>query len=169
MTHSDETTLTLSRRRRHEYVLGGGGTEPARLSLARGCSRARIEVGDKQYDVVVSGLWDRGVSAVASGGAEPVVRIARKTRLLPVSGTSSWRIRAHWVGYEAILRVDGVGEITVYVSHRSSSPITVVVRGRWPERDLIVLTAAFAILQRRRDDAGAAAAGGAAAVVAAGS
>jgi hypothetical protein len=168
MTHSDETTLTLSRRRRHEYVLGGG-TEPARLSLARGCSRARIEVGDKQYDVVVSGLWDRGVSAVASGGAEPVVRIARKTRLLPVSGTSSWRIRAHWVGYEAILRVDGVGDITVYVSHRSSSPITVVVRGRWPERDLIVLTAAFAILQRRRDDAGAAAAGGAAAVVAAGS
>jgi hypothetical protein len=167
MTRPDETTLIVTRRQRNEYTLSGG-SEPALLSLTH-CSRGgRIQVGRRQYDLVVSGLWDRGISVVAPGSAEPVVRIARKTRLLPVPGTSSWQIRPSWVGYDATLGVDGVGEITLYVGYRSSSPVTVVVRGRWPERDLIVLAAAFAILRRRRDDASAAG-GATAAVVAAGS
>jgi hypothetical protein len=161
MTNADGATLILSRRRRGEYVLSGG-TEPARLSLS-GCSRGQIEVGRRQYKVVTSGLWDRGVSVVPSGGTQPVVRLARKTRLLPVPGANSWRIRSGWLGYEATLRVQGVGEINLYLSHRSSSPVTVVVRGAWPERDLIVLAAAFAILRRRRDDVYAA--GGATAAV----
>jgi hypothetical protein len=162
MTRPDETTLTLTRRG-DEYLLAGS-TVPARLIADRGCSSGRLEVGHKQYDVVLSGLRNRAVSVVPSGGTEAVVTLSSKTPLLPVSGPSTWRIQPRLAGYDATLHADGVGEISLHVGHRSSAAVEVVVRGHWPERDLIVLAAAFALLRRRRVDVSAAA-GGTAAVV----
>ena len=163
MSRPDETTLTLTREGNGYLLIGS--TEPARLSLDRGCSRGRLDVSHKEYDIVVSGLAGREISVVPSGRTEPVVKISPKTALLPFSGSSSWQIHPRMAGYDATLRVEGVGEIDLDVGHRSSAAVTVVVRGSWPERDLIVLAAAFALLRRRRADASAAA-GGTAAVVA---
>jgi hypothetical protein len=165
MTQPDETTLTLTRGPGNEYALRGA-TKPARLTLSSWRSRGQIEIGDEHYELIVSGLWDRGASVFPSGRTEPVIRIARKTRVLPVSGASTWRIRTRWSGYDAELRLQGVGEIELHLGLWSSSNMTVVVRGRWPHRDLIILTAAAVLLLRRRDDNSATAAGTAAAVAA---
>ncbi len=112
----------------------------------------------------MSGLLDRGVSALRPGDSDPVVCVARKTCVLPAGRECAWKIRARWRGdSDGMLRSVELGQIDLHLGRRRKSDIVAEVQGTWPERDLLVLTAAFALLSRRRGDA-ASSAGAAASI-----
>lgn len=160
MTQPEGKTLTLTRGARNTYVLHGGA-QPAILELSSWRSRAQASVAGQSYELTMSGFLDRAACARRPGQEQPIIRIGRKSCVLPAAGACEWRMRGRWRGYEATLRVEELGEIDVYVSRRNRSDVVAQVHGNWPARDLIVLTAAFALLVRRRDDASASAAGAA--------
>jgi len=158
MAVSDEIALTLTRGSWDNYVLRGAA-QPASLKLSSWRSRAIARVGDESYELSMSGVIDRGACARRLGQEQPIIRIGRKSCVLPVAGSATWRVRARWSGHDATLRVAELGEIGLHLGRRSRSDLLARVYGQWLERDLTVLTAAFVLLLRRRDDTASGAAG----------
>jgi hypothetical protein len=156
MTQSDRTlTLSLSRERGNRYLLLGS-TQPAGFDLSSWRSRAQAWVASQPYQLTMSGVLNRTADARRAEGEHPIVRIGRKSCVLPTTGAVTWTVHSRWRGYEATLQSAGRDEIEVRLGRRKWQPIDIEVRGNWPARDLVVLTAAFALLVRRRDDDSAA-------------
>jgi len=164
MAQPDRTrlTLTLSREHGNRYLLLGS-RQPAGFDLSSWGSRAQAWVAAQPYQLTMSGVLNRTADARRAEGEHPIVRIGRKSCVLPTIGAGRWTVRSRWREYEATLQAQGLDEIVVRLGRRKWQPIDIEVRGTWPARDLVVLTAAFALLARRRDDDSAA--GGAAAAV----
>ena len=166
MAMTARQTLTLTRTARNTYVLPGSA-QPAVLTLSSWRSKADATIAGTPYELTMSGLLDRAATARRPGHDEPIMRIGRKSCVLPSGHSAVWKVKRGWHGYNATLRADGLGEISLHLGRRARSDIVAEVAAEWPERDLVVLTAAFALLIRRRDDsrssdAGAATVAGAA-------
>lgn len=93
--------------------------------------------------------WRR---VIASNGNDPLVVLDRDGTLTPGTGTSArWTIRRRWKVYEGTLsRADA--SITLRLTPLTGRRCAVRVVGDWEQRDLVVLTACFALLARRRRD-----------------
>jgi hypothetical protein len=156
MSTSEAADLTLDPgAERGGYVLSGADVrDPTTLTVASWRSRADANVRGVSYELVLSGLRDRGVSTMRHGTHEPVVRLG-KVCVVPGAVAASWKVRTHWRGYRAELDAGGLGRISARLGWRGSSAVGVEVRGSFPDRDLLALTVAFALLRRRRDDGSA--------------
>jgi hypothetical protein len=157
------TTMTLAKHRGRVYTLQGS-TQPAFMTMSGWRSRADATVGTEDYEFCMVGLFSRSACAYSPGQRSPVLRIGRRNCFLPVPGEADWFVKRRLLGYEATLRADQIGEINLRLGRGTGKDILATVYGQWPARDLVVLTAAFALLIRRRDDNSAS--GGSAAVIA---
>lgn len=144
-------TLTLTRTARDTYVLHGSG-QSADLTVSSWRSKADATVAGTPYELSMSGLLARAATARRPGYEEPIMRIGRTSCVLPSAHGAVWKVRRGWRGYDARLLADDLGEISLHLGRGARSDIVAEVAGEWPERDLIVLTAAFALLIRRRND-----------------
>jgi hypothetical protein len=142
--------LVLSRIARGRYLLEDSGT-PVELRMSGWRARGEAIIGHDVYRLQRTGLLDRGVSAVGPTG-DQVVRLARKSTFVPPLLDCTWKIRSRLRGYEATLHSPHVGSIAFGLGYRGRSGVTAQIVGSWPQRDLIVLAGAFAVLLRRRDD-----------------
>lgn len=145
--------FTVSRAARNRHLLYGS-EQAAGLQLSGWQARAQAWVASDHYEVERSGVIRRRAIARRTGDDQPLVSLGRQSCIVPIGAAGVWKVRAGWRGYHAALRVDGLGEILLRTT--SQGRLDVSVRGQWPERDLVILTAAFALLVRRRDDAAAA-------------
>jgi hypothetical protein len=146
--------VTLNRIGSGHYVIGG--RSPAELRLARWRYRAEAFVGGQRYELRRIGILDRGSSVRGADGAE-VLCLSRRHPNVPGLADVDWRIRARWRGYEARLTSPGAVELTVRTGHGGRSDVTAEIAGTLPNRDLVLVAAAFAVLLRRREDTDAAA------------
>jgi hypothetical protein len=147
MTTNDATALTVVQKAANLYVMDG-----AVLTISSWRAKGQANIADHPYDLAMTGLFDRRACASAPGGKQPTIILGRKGCVLPSAADGTWRVKGRFGAYHAMLRVAGVGEIELHLGRRRRSPVEVVVHGQWPMRDLIVVTAAFALLVRRRDD-----------------
>ena len=152
---SAQVELVLRRIERGRYVLEGSDT-PAELRMSGWRSRGQAIVGGHSYSLQRTGFFSRGVSAFDASG-EQRLRLARKDPLVPPLPDCTWKVRARLRGYQAKLESPSIGSMAFRVGHGGRSDVVVQVIGSWPQRDLIVLTGAFAVLLRRRQDTEAAA------------
>ena len=71
---------------------------------------------------------------------------------MPGTGSDArWAIGRRWKAYEGTLTRDGTS-ITLRLAPFSGQHCEVKVNGHWAQRDLVVLTATFALLARSRRD-----------------
>jgi hypothetical protein len=146
--------LTLTRIGSGHYVLAGRA--PAELRLSGWRSRAAAVVAGERFELRHAGLFDRRVVALRADGTE-FVSLSRRRCDVPGLADCGWRIRARVRGYEARLSSPGVLDLVVRTGHGGRSDVTAELAGAVPNRDLVVLVAAFAVLLRRREDSSAAA------------
>lgn len=143
-------TFTVSRTARNRYLLYGS-EQAASLQLSGWQSRAQAWVASDHYEMERSGVICRHTIARRHGKDQTLVSLGRQSSIVPIGAASVWTMRAGWRGYHAQLRVDGLGEILLHTA--SQGRLDVSVSGQWPERDLVILTAAFALVVRHREDA----------------
>jgi hypothetical protein len=106
--------------------------------------RAEIRLGDRAWTVEPTDRWRIGVTASAGNG--PAVRLHPERSHVPgPGGAVRWR-----PGHRGCRLTREGGSIDLRVRAFSRGPIRVDVTGTWPELDLVVLTAVFALMTRRR-------------------
>ena len=141
--------LAITREERGTYEL----TDQQGRKLAVLRAPTNVGQGDIQTEHATTAVgrygWRR---VIASNGNDPLVVLDRDGTLLPGTGTSArWTIRRRWKTYEGTLsRPDA--SITLQLTPLTGRRCDVNVDGHWEQRDLIVLTACFALLARRRRD-----------------
>lgn len=141
--------LAITREARGTYVL----TDQQGRKLAVLRAPTNVGEGDIQTEhgttVVRRYGWRR---VIASNGNDPLVVLDRDGTLLPGTGTGArWTIRRRWKTYEGSLSRPGAS-ITLRLTPLTGRRCDVNVNGDWEQRDLVVLTACFALLARRRLD-----------------
>jgi hypothetical protein len=143
------STLTVTREEADRYVLRDDqGRELALLRAPCDVGRGQIRTGNGTSIVLRHG-WRR---VIASDGGHPMVLLDRNGALVPgTGGAAQWTIRRRWKAYQGILtRADA--SITLRLAPLSGRRCEVEACGDWKQRDLVVLTACFALLARRRRD-----------------
>jgi hypothetical protein len=127
------------RRSHGSFVFGEG-----RLTTGWTWRRGEIRVGDRVWTLGSTDRHRIGVTAYAGNG--PAVRLHPQQSHVPgPGGPVQWR-RSHRGGE---LSRDG-RRIRLHVPAFSRGPVPVEVTGDWPELELVVLTAVFALMTRRR-------------------
>ena len=162
---SGPQVLELVRHSPGVYRLSGASV-PVVLQVSSWRSSATATVGGAEFALRTSGFLDRATTATPVDGVDPLVRLARKDCLVPGASAARWRTRMRMRGYASELSASEGRTMALEVGHGRRNAVSITVSGDWPDRDLVVLTAAFGLLMRRRDDESTA--GGTAATVTAG-
>ncbi|GIH06089.1 hypothetical protein Rhe02_41560 [Rhizocola hellebori] len=132
-------TAQLVQKRQGSFVFGA-----AALRTGWTWRRAQIRVGERIWAVEPTGRHRIGVTAHA--GNSPAVRLHPQQSHVPgPGGPVSWRC---WHRGAELTRDDG--RIRLEISAFARGPVRVDVTGDWPDLDLVVLTAVFALMTRRR-------------------
>jgi len=144
--HSD---LAITRDDAGTYVLTDHqGRELGTLRAPTNAGQGAIQT---EHDrTAVSRYGSRRVTA--GNENDPIVVLDRDhTHLAGTRGLARWTIRRRWKAYEGVLsRPDA--SITLRLTPFTGRRCDVEVNGHWDQRDLVVLTACFALLVRRRRD-----------------
>ena len=143
------TALTVTRATGREY----------QLTDERGRVCASLRVGWPARRGVISNEQDswpvrrHGWAQVTAGeGDEPLVRLSRARSVVPGPGPdASWVITRNLRAYHGTL-TRGSETIVIHLPALSGRPFDIELTGDWERRDLVVLTACFALLARRRRD-----------------
>src|SRR5664279_5685325 len=106
MTPNDATALTVVRKSANLYVMDG-----AVLTISSWRAKGQANIADHPYDLAMTGLFDRRACAWPPGGKQPTIILGRRGCLLPFAANGTWRVKRRFRGYDAMLRVAGVGEI----------------------------------------------------------
>jgi hypothetical protein len=145
-----EQQLVFHRIARGHYLLSETET-PVELRMSGWRSRGEAIIGRNSYVLQRTGFFDRGVAVIGPSGAQ-ILRLGRRSTLIPPLGDCTWKIRSRLRGYEANLGSREVGSMTFRVGYGGRADISAQVVGDWPQRDLIAVAGAFAVLLRRRED-----------------
>ncbi len=126
--------------RRHSLFTFGAAT----LRTGWTWRRAQIHIAERIWTV---GPTDRHrIGVTAHAGDSPAVRLHPQQSHVPgPGGPARWR-PGHRGG--ELTRDDGL--IRLQIPALSRGPVRVDVKGDWPDLDLVVLTAFFALMTRRR-------------------
>lgn len=137
--------MELTKHRR-TYTLGG-----ARLQLGRSLRHGSIDTAGTTWPVEVVSFRKLAVTTGAgapgdtvTGGAGGTVTLCPSGAVLP-DGPARWE-----VSRKSVSVVRNGARIDVREEGHFRKTTTVEVTGAWADRDLVVLTAAFALLARQR-------------------
>jgi len=132
-------TALFVQRRQGSFAFGA-----ATLRTTWTWRQAQIRIGEKVWTV---GPTDRHrIGVTAHAGTSPAVRLhPRQSHVPGPGGQAGWR-PGHRGGE---LTRDG-GRIRLQIPTLSRGQVPVDVKGDWPDLDLVVLTAFFALMTRRR-------------------
>jgi hypothetical protein len=142
--------VTLSRIGAGLYVMSGSPV-PVELRMSRWRSRGDATVGGRRYELRRAGILDRRVCVLDQDGAE-VLGLSRRNANVPGLPGCEWRVRSRWRGYEGRISCSGTVEMVARTGYSGRSNVTAEIAGTVPNRDLVVVAVAFALLLRRRED-----------------
>ncbi len=143
------TALTVTRATGREYQLTD---ERGRVcaSLRVGWAARRGEISNEQDSWPVLRHGWRQVTA--GEGDEPLVRLSRAASVVPgPEPDARWVITRNLRAYHGTL-TRGSETIVILLPALSGRRFDIELTGNWERRDLVVLTACFALLARRRRD-----------------
>ena len=143
------TALNVTRAARREYQLSD---EDGRLcaSLRVGWAVRRGEISDEHDTMSVR--RSRWGQVSAGEGDQPLVRLLRATSVVPgPDPDASWAITRDRRAYTGTL-TRGDEKMVISLPALSGRRLSIELAGDWHRRDLVVLTACFALLARRRRD-----------------
>ena len=142
------TRLTLTPDGRGGYTLiEDGGSACGSLVVDRRLRHGETVTTSGTVAVHGQGIRRRVIWAGAEGA--PLVRLEVPTAILPGRRDARWEIGRDRHRYLATLATaDATIRLTLPAGGRG--PAQIETSGEWPERDLVILTAAFAVLARRR-------------------
>jgi hypothetical protein len=143
------TTLTLTHDRKHSsYLLvEDGGRAVGSLVVDKRLRRGEL-VGDSgRIPVRSRGFRRRSVSA----GDEhvPLIQLDSQGASLPGAGHTTWEVSRNRREYFGTLTTGAGSMRLTFPAH---GPGRIETTGNWPQPDLAILTASFALLARRRGD-----------------
>jgi hypothetical protein len=143
------TALTVTRAPGREYRLTDEhGRVSASLRVGWPVRRGEISI-DHNTTAVHRHLGGR---VSAGEGDQPHVRLSRAASVVPgPEPDAHWRITRNLRTYHATL-TRGNETIAIHVPILSGRRFAIELTGDWEHRDLVVLTACFALLARRRRD-----------------
>lgn len=143
---SGMTTMTLQRTGRRRYVLSdAAGRTRGELRLGRGCRAGTGQTGEGSWQVNSGG---RRCARITAGDD---LRLEPSSALLPGGAQARWEVGQSFRAYHATLR-GSPGTLTVRLPKRMRGAAEIEATGEWPHRDLLALTAAFALISRRQRD-----------------
>lgn len=145
------TRLTLSRDGgRGSYTLvGEDGAARGSLAVDRRLRHGAAVTAAGSVAVHSSGR--RRHLTCAGDERAPVLRLDPPAATVPGLGAARWDVGRDRRQYVGALTADGVS-VRLTVPAGGHGPVQIEAEGDWPGRDLLVLTAAFALLARRRSD-----------------
>jgi hypothetical protein len=144
------TPLTVTRRAAgREYQLTGeDGRVCASLRVGWPVRRGEISIAHDTISV----RRRLGGQVRAGDGDQSLVRLARTASVVPgPEPDASWAISRNRGGYTGTL-IRGGATMAIRLSGLSARRFAVELTGDWERRDLVLLTACFALLARRRRD-----------------
>jgi hypothetical protein len=143
------TTLAVTPAARREH----------QLTDERGCLRASLSVSwsvrrgkiSTEHDTTSVRRLIRG-RVIAGDGDQPVVCLSRAASIVPgPDADASWVITRNLRAYKGTLTRGG-DSMVIALPALSGCRLAIAVTGGWERRDLVVLTACFALLARLRRD-----------------
>jgi hypothetical protein len=140
--------LTVTAAARREYQLTEeNGWLRASLRVGWAVRRGRIVI-EHDTTSVRRHIWGR---VIAGEGVHPVVCLSAAASIVPgPEQDASWVITRNLRAYKGTLTRGG--DTIVIVLPALSGGLAIELTGDWERRDLVVLTACFALLARRRRD-----------------
>ncbi|MFZ1994497.1 MAG: hypothetical protein WAU75_10325 [Solirubrobacteraceae bacterium] len=143
------SAMTVTRVARREYQLRDeDGRLCASLRVGWPVRRGEISIGHETVSVRRS-AWGQ---VRAGDGDQPLVRLSRTTSVLPGGEQDArWAITRTLRAYTGTL-TRGDETMVIHLPALSGRPLSIDITGDWQRRDLVVLTACFALLARRRRD-----------------
>jgi hypothetical protein len=143
------TALTVTRATGREYQLTDEhGSVCASLRVGWAARRGEITIEQDSWPVR---RHARG-QVRAGEGDEPLVRLSRAASVVPgPEPDASWVITRNLRAYHGTL-TRGSETIVIRLPALSGRRFAIDLTGDWERRDLVVLTACFALLARRRRD-----------------
>lgn len=133
------------------WVLEGTGA-PASLTTGFSMRRGTVTAEGRSWAIETNNPWRSGVTL--GDASAPVLRLDPGGSWVP---GASGRLPVRWEtgrarrGYGGTLTGDH-GAVEVWLPRRGSAP-EISVSGSWPHFELVLLSAAFAVLTQRRRDA----------------
>lgn len=148
-TRSQQAVTLKLHKRRGRYVLDGLGTTATATLRARGGMRhGEVSTPAGALPISVNDFFRTG--ATLGPGHAALIRLDGNSAYVggtPVRWSSGPTFRRY---YGTVSR--GADRITVSQPAFVGRPIRVEVVGDWPQLELVVLTACFAVMSRRRGD-----------------
>jgi hypothetical protein len=143
------TALTVTRAARREYQLTDQDGRPC-ASLRVGWPVRRGEIAIERDTTPVR--RHVGGQVIAGDVDRPLVRLSRAASAVPGPELdASWVITRNLRAYKGTLTRGGEAMV-IRVPALSGRRLAIDLTGDWERRDLVVLTACFALLARRRRD-----------------
>lgn len=144
-----DTALAVARAAGPEYQLTDeDGRLCASLRVGWPIRRGQISVDD-DTTLVRRHVWGQ---VIAGEGDEPLVRLSRAASAVPgPEPDARWVITRNLRTYQGTL-TRGRETIVIRLPALSECRFAIELTGDWERRDLVVLTACFALLARRRRD-----------------
>lgn len=141
--------LAVTRAAREEYRLTDqDGRLRASLRVGWLLRRGEISIDDDTTSV----RRHVGGKVTAGEGDRPLVRLSRTRSLIPgYESEASWVISRNLRAYQGTL-TQGEHTMVTCLPTRSGHRFAIHLTGDWERRELVVLTACFALLARRRRD-----------------
>jgi hypothetical protein len=143
------TALTVTRATRQEYQLTGEhGCVCASLRVGWPVRRGEISIEQDSWPVRRH-VWGQ---VTAGEGDGPLVRLSRAASVVPgPEADARWEITRTLRAYQGTL-TRGSETIVIHLPALSGRRFAIELTGGWERRELVVLTACFALLARRRRD-----------------